>query len=288
MRRRPLSQPKNNTQNYTHYYGKEQQRHTISRKDESKPRETVRQSSAKASSIPTYLAIIVIITSLLYSSFISSTPIVLVPSQQGLRDKSFYQQQASEVISHSIFNKSKFTFDSRSFKEQLMTLSPEVDDVTVHIPLTGRKLVVGLVFERPAYVFTVSGKDYVVGANGVILAEAKDVTTTARENLRILEDKAPLTVSVGKPVLLTSDIAFIDTVYAELTAKGTVIDKMVLPQGAGELYVYVKDNNYFIKLSLSGDARQQAGAYSAVMKTLGDAKPNEYVDVRVGERVFVK
>jgi hypothetical protein len=213
---------------------------------------------------------------------------VLVANGQGLHARSYYEAQATKILNSSVFNRSKMTFDSRSFENDFMSEIPEIKDVTVHIPLVGKKLVVGLAFERPAYIFTVSGKDYVVGESGVILANASDVDALKLANLRRLEDKAPLQVTVGKPVLLTSDIAFIDTVYSELTGHTVGIDHMVLPQGAGELYVYPTGANYFIKFSLSGDAKQQAGAYFAVMKNRGDAIPNEYVDVRIGERVFVK
>ncbi|MEI7631985.1 MAG: hypothetical protein WCJ60_01535, partial [bacterium] len=129
----------------------------------------------------------------------------------------------------------------------------------------------------------------IVGENGVILADANEIESAKKEKLHYLKDEAPLNVSIGKPVLLTSDIDFLESMYKELAIANIEVVTSKLPLGAGELHVQVKDKKYIIKLSLTGDAAQQVGAYLAVLKNVESASlAQEYIDVRLGERVFVK
>lgn len=288
-RRRPQQQGSVSKQ-YTHYYGKEESRQNIHRTEEEKSSKRVlnRVPKAQKKSLPTYIAIVVIIATVFYSSLLSKNTVVLLPDDAALYPKEVYENLASDILHDDILSFSKITFNSNAFANKLKEKSPEIQDVSVRIPLIGRKLVVGLGFVRPAYIFSVNNKEYVVGTNGVIVAEARRVDPSSIATLRKIEDRAPLKAGVGTPVLLGSDVAFIDTITQELTNKQVTIDKMVLPQGAGELHVYVTNPNHFIKFSITGDAKQQVGSYFAVMKNLGDAKPSEYVDVRVGERIFVK
>ena len=95
-------------------------------------------------------------------------------------------------------------------------------------------------------------------------------------------------ISVGKPVMTTADIVFIKTVVKGLQDSGINIASMTLPVGASELYVRPSGVPYTIKFALNGDVRQQVGDYLAVKNYVGDTPPQEYIDVRVGERAFVK
>ncbi len=292
-RRRPTNDyPRSNTPIYNDYYRSESKRtntaaHAKGAGGEGPARRV--RVSAQARHIPTYIAVTLIIFSLAYSSIISNNVLVITPSGQGLFDRVYYESVARSVMQRSIFNKTKFTFDARRFKDDFLKELPEVKDVNLSIPLAGKKPVAGVTFVKPLYVFTVSNNEYIVGENGVILANAQDVASSKKDSLRRIADEAPLDVSVGKPVLLTSDIAFMQIMFKELEKAGVSISSARLPLGAGELYVQLSDKQYLIKFSLSGDAAQQVGAYLAVIKSLQpNALPSEYIDVRLAERVFVK
>ena len=128
-----------------------------------------------------------------------------------------------------------------------------------------------------------------VNANGKILGRANDVVSPdAIASLRTIKDLTPISVKLGQTVLLASDVAFMQTVFSELERADMKAQTAVLPQGAGELHIELQDKTYKVKFSLLGDARQQVGALIATVQSLGDAVPQEYVDVRLSERVFVK
>lgn len=278
---------------YTHYYGSEESSnndvvrpHNLN--DETTRSRIKRLPKVRAHSLPTYIAVVVIIASLFYSSIVGNRPLVIVAPDAGLHNKEYYENQANIIMSKSILNRSKLTFDTHAFAENFKNSNPEVRNVNVHIPLLGRRLVVGISFVKPAYTFRVNSKDYILGENGVIIANAGDVKSSWTDSLIKIEDKAPLDVTVGKTVLLGSDVDFVNTLIDELRSNGLELKSITLPQGAGELYVYLKNNSYFIKFSLVGDVRQQTGALFSVLRTMGNSIPTEYIDVRVGERVFVK
>ena len=247
-----------------------------------------RQTNQHLSRLPTYFAVAIMTGSLAYSSIINNNIHVVIPLNQGLYDASYYQQKASQLMSDSIFNKSKFSFNSTSYRQNLESAIPEIESSKVSIPLVGVSISVGFVFVQPAFIFRVNKIDYIVGDNGVLLAKASDIDDAKLAGLKLIEDAAPLKVSVGSSVLLQSDIAFIKLVISELARASITMHSALLPLGAGEIYIRSEGLPYIIKFSLIGDARQQVGAFLAVKKSIVDSTPNEYIDARLGERVFVK
>lgn len=291
-RRRPQDLSARRDSNaYTDYYRSESKR-VMDNKQKGKQGGVASRRvkvSANAKHLPIIISVVAILLSLIYSSVLNNNVLIVVPASQGLLDRGHYESVAKSVMKRSIFNKSKFTFNTRQFKEDLQKEMPEIKDVTISVPLVGNKPVAGVTFVRPLYVFSVSGDDYIVGENGVLLANANDVSSEKKNQLHSITDEAPLEVSVGKPVLLSSDIKFIDTMYKALEAAGIQVGSAKLPLGAGELHVQPAGQKYVIKFLLSGDATQQVGAYIATTKyNQASAVPNEYVDVRLAERVFIK
>lgn len=292
-RRRPTADLINrNTPKYNDYYRSESKRTSNSAHSKGSggggPTKRI-HVNAQARHIPTYIAVTLIIFSLVYSSIISNSVLVIIPTGQGLRDRAYYESVAKTVMQNSVFNKSKFTFDARRFKDNFKKELPEIKDINLSVPLAGKKPVAGVTFVRPLYVFTVSNKKYIVGEDGVILANAEDIISSKKDSLRHITDDAPLEVAVGKPVLLSSDIVFLETMFSDLEKAGITVSSARLPLGAGELYLQPADTKYLIKFSLSGDAHQQVGAYLAIVKNLDvNNQAQEYIDVRLAERVFIK
>lgn len=238
--------------------------------------------------LPVYLSVFVIAGSLVYCSILGNN-VSVVLSAPALYEKTHYESEVGHIFNSSVFNHSKLTLDVRSLKAEIVAKIPEASDVTVSIPFVGRKPVIGLSIVPAKYLMTLpNNKAYVIGSNGVALADAKKVNQSYLADLRTLQEDIPLDITVGETVLSPSDISFIETVLRELRSANLPVSRLQLPVGASELFVYLKDQPYFIKFALNGDARQQAGAFLAVKHELGAQTPAGYVDVRVGERVFVK
>ncbi len=290
-RKRPQTQQPNKVARYTEYYKSQKQDVVVNTsKDPFKTKRTPARNIQKhARSLPTYIALILIILSLFYASMLSGDVRVVTGTQTGLYAKESYEQRASELLGRSISNRTKVSLDIKAYKNTLLQNIPEFQDVNVSVPIIGKSVTVGVTFVDPAFLYEQSGDVYVLGANGKILGRANDVVSPdAIASLRTIKDLTPISVKLGQTVLLASDVAFMQTVFSELERADMKAQTAVLPQGAGELHIELQDKTYKVKFSLLGDARQQVGALIATVQSLGDAVPQEYVDVRLSERVFVK
>jgi hypothetical protein len=245
-----------------------------------------------ASRLPYYVSGALIAASLVYCSILGNKVTVLLPTDSGLRDHSYYETQLSTLLDTSLFNHNKLTFDARSYKKEALQSLPEVADMTVRIPFVGRKPVVSLSFVTPALVLHASNRNYVVSSDGLVLAEAESVDLSKQITLLKVQEDVPLKLSVGKPALTRESVAFITDVSDELQRSKQPIESLTLPLGASELYVRIKGLPYMVKFAIgtgSGGAKQQVGAFLAVKSNLKDqTQPSEYIDVRLAERVFVK
>ena len=280
-------------QQYNDYYtsqSKDAMAHVVRKDAGSGTRINRRTAGLHAKRLPMYIASIAIVLSLLFASVLQSTPTVLIEEENALYNKQHYVDAASTVLQSSVFNKSKFSFDSISFKNELLKRNPDIASANVAIPLTGRKLTVGLSFVRPVFIFTANnGPEVIVGSNGVVLARAQDVSSKVTQKLLKVRDVAPIKTDIGAAVLLPSDVSFITSVVTEMERSKIAVESMTLPIGAGELHITPQGSTYTVKFSLSGDAMQQLGAYLAVVKQPDIIQPQtQYIDVRLAERVFVK
>lgn len=278
---------------YTDYYKSEANTNVVKNTTDLQSRNRVvqkRQPSLRIQSLPTYIALLVMVMSIVYGLSLNGTAAVVTGNKQGLRPPSYYESVAAELLSRSVFNKSKLSFDTRKFSSDFLQAVPEAQNVTVAVPLVGRNIVLGVTFVTPSYIYVVNNTEYILGSNGVILAEASSSATAGQASLKKITDSAPLQVRVGQTVLLASDITFMNTVFEELRLAEMPVKSIALPEGAGELHVSLMNNSYIVKFSLLGDAAQQVGAFKATIAQLAQesAQPTEYIDVRLAERVYVK
>ncbi|NBU33307.1 hypothetical protein EBQ81_03515 [bacterium] len=249
-----------------------------------------RQNRAHFKRMPSYIALLCIAVAIFVASILNTTPKIIIEEDRALYNKQQYIDSASLILKDSLINKSKLTFDNVSFKNKFKNLHPEVNDVNVSIPLTSRQLSIGLSFITPEFLFKpANGNEVVVGANGVVLARSELVKKSVLQNLMIVADSAPIKTNNGTAVLLPSDVSFLRSVTEELKLAAIDVEKISLPVGAGEVHITTKQAPYIIKFLLSGDAKQQTGAYLAIKKQAGIInEKTEYIDVRLAERVFVK
>jgi len=238
--------------------------------------------------LPYYLSSLLIVLSLVYCSILGNKATVVLSTETTLHPKSYYEDQASKILNQSLLNHSKLTINTIAFKADLLKQLPDVSDVSISIPLVGRKPVVGLSMTQPLFLLKTTSGSYVVGSNGVVLANTRDIDIAVIEGLRTLQEDAPVPVTVGKAVVTTGDIAFIQTIITELERVNLTVSDLILPLGANELQVRIQGLPYFVKFSLGGEVKQQVGAFIAVKNTLGTDVPQEYIDVRIGERAYVK
>ena len=210
-----------------------------------------------------------------------------VASSAFLRNTADYQTAADKLLGASLLNRNKITIDTTKIAQELTQQFPELSGVSITLPLFAHR---PIVYVEPAHAALVVAADngaFVVDNNGKALMPGANLPTA--HNLPQVVDQSGLTVQVNHQVLTSDDVAFIETVIAELSARHVAISSMTLPAASRELDVYISGQRYFVKFNLqNNDARQQAGTYLATAAELQreHATPAHYIDVRVDGRAY--
>lgn len=198
-----------------------------------------------------------------------------------------YQTTADQLLASSFWNHNKLTIDAGGIKRQLMTRFPNLADVSVTVPLLAHRPIIYVQPAKALMVVAANNGAFVVDQNGRALMPSANLPTAGK--LPQVVDQSGLPLSVGRQVLTSDDVNFIQTVLGELAAKHVEVSSMVLPVSSRELDVYVAGQPYLVKFNLaSNDARQQAGTYLAAAAELQreHVTPAHYIDVRVDGRAY--
>ena len=245
--------------------------------------------------LPTVLAALAIVYSLGYLFTLETNPriVVLGPEDRTslLQDDSVYSEAAQEILENSIFNRNKLTINTDSTAEHLMNRFPELKDVVITIPIASHRPVFELEPALPTLILaSANAGPFVIDAEGRAVVRTEDATSVDQLSLPHVTDESGLELVIGTPVLPQEDITFIANVYKQLKAAKLTISSMTLPPIPNELHVRLKDDKYYVKFNISGDARLQSGALLAVKKELRIKRitPRAYIDVRVKDKVFYK
>lgn len=252
-----------------------------------------KQGLERLKHMPTLIAAVVIVGSLLYASMLDNQPRLQVyASESGRslqRSDDVYSEFVAKKLSSSVFNKSKLTFNSQPLVESLKQQYPEVDSAVVTLPLLGHKPIVRIAVSSPVFILATSQGSYYVNDKGIPLVRVSDVQNQPN-SVPVVTDETSLPITVGKQVLTTDTVNFISQLLEQLNATKTPYESVTLPLEANEIQIKPADVPYIVRFNSLQDARTQVGTFLAVKQRLegkGET-PKEYIDVRVEERAYYK
>lgn len=205
-----------------------------------------------------------------------------------------YNEITREAFRSSLFHRSKFTFSSASFEQELMARLPEINRVAAAVPLAGTKLRVGLEFTEPLLRIELENATQVgiVGTNGRLLVTGAANEPAFFSEYPLLRVTPVLPLAPGEQVLTTEEVALVSLLLSELDGSDThrpVLESITYSIEQREFRVDFAAASYYAKLTIEHGAREQVGALVASLKDLpSDQPPTAYVDVRVPGRVFVQ
>ncbi len=211
--------------------------------------------------------------------------------QYTTRSMSEYDTVVAGAINSSIYNQIKLTVTSQDLANYITTRLPEVQYVSITTPFIGSTPTVYLQLEQPALVYVTAQGQFLLDAQGVVIASASTMNAKQLVKLDSVINQSITGVTVGSRVLNGPNVSFIETVAEALKLKAVTVSKMVLVPGTEELDVYVANQPYRIKFNLyEPDALQQVGTYLATIATLKQKNitPSQYIDVRVDGRAYYK
>jgi cell division septal protein FtsQ len=241
------------------------------------------------------LTVLVLLVALVAFSLQLSNNATIIPvgtSQQLflLRNKAVYAQAADNAFD-TLLNRNKLTVDTSTIENSLEKQFPELEAVSIRLPLLGKNPVVYVQPAVPNLILVNQAGNYLLNSSGLVLAsvtsqQLSQLTTT--QQIPVVTDQSGLSVKIGQVTLQQSAVAFITEVVGQLQAQGLKVSNMALPAGTAELYVRIQGAGYYIKFNLHGDAREEAGAYLALKTMLGSEHivPTQYIDVRVVGRAY--
>jgi hypothetical protein len=218
-------------------------------------------------------------------------PLTTGQSVSFLRNQAAYQTAAEQFLQASIWNRNKLTVDTAQVSRQMMAKFPELNSVSITIPLMAHRPLVYVQSAQPALILVSGSGSFLLDSSGKALLAAPSAASFNAPTLPVLTDQSNLPVKLNQQVLPATNISFIQTVVAQLAAKQINIGALTLPAAASELDVQIAGQPYSAKFNLeSNDARQQVGTLLATMAQLQSQHivPSQYIDVRVDGRAYYK
>lgn len=208
-----------------------------------------------------------------------------------LHDQATYHAAASKLIGSSLLNRNKITIDTDRISAEMIKQFPELSGASVTLPLLAHRPIIHIQAANPALIVHATNGSYVLDSKGKALLPSGSLASSVSAKLPQVTDQSGLEIKPNTQVLPSGDVEFIDTIVAQLTAKGVKIESMTLPAGTRELDVKIADKPYFVKFNLqTPDARRQAGTFLATQAMLQrkNSLPSQYIDVRVEGRAYFK
>jgi len=245
--------------------------------------------------VPSYLAIILIICSLLYLLRLDTYPKINLNIEKKsttlLQDSSVYQVAAQKTLKKSIFNRSKLTINTTKIADDLEQQFPELSEVVVNIPIAGHRLVFEIEPAKPSLILeSKTSNTFIIDEKGRAVVKATDVVDLKRLDIPLVIDESSITIEKGRPVLTKDEVGFISDLYKQMKIAKKSIKTIKLPQIANEVHVSFTDKSYHVKFNIYSNLRVQVGAMLASEgKFSKDGQiPKSYIDVRVSGKVFYK
>lgn len=197
---------------------------------------------------------------------------------------------AEKLLSSSLGNRTKPTINTNAIEQELLNRFPELNAAVLRLPVIGRKPNLVLDIKTPRMLLSNNIKTYVLDRSGVIICESDDIDANLRADLPSVRDESGLELAEGSQAVTTDTVSFVLEASAQLKAQKIEIEQLKLPASANELDIHIKGLRYYVKTDTSGEARLQVGSFMATREHLRDRgiTPREYIDVRVGEKVFYK
>ncbi|MDB5170633.1 MAG: hypothetical protein JWO35_327 [Candidatus Saccharibacteria bacterium] len=223
------------------------------------------------------------------SNSVKIMPLANDASTPLLHDTATYEAAAQKILEGSVLNRNKLTLDSAKLSRDLKKQFPELSTTSVTVPLLAHRPIVYIQTARPALVLAASNGSFVLSNTGRALVPSTQLPTLSSLDLPLVGDQSGISVAVGKQILTSENVNFIEVIAAQLAAKNIPTAAMTLPAAASQLDVQLTGKPYFIKFNLqSNSARQQVGTFLATKAQLEkqNIAPGKYIDVRVDGRAY--
>lgn len=232
------------------------------------------------------IVIAAVIFGIFYSLMVRPDPVVKA-DDTSYHQVGVYQEAAARLLGDAK-NRTKITFSEASVTRPLQKQFPEISAARVELPLVGQRPILRLSIAKPVLRLSGDNGSYVIDGQGTAVARSVDLPQV--KGLPVIDDQSSFEIKPGQAALSTASIQFIQTLLSQCRANHVPIKSLTLPAAPLELDLRTKDQHYFVKFYLDGDAGVQTGQFLAARDQFNKDKsgPAQYLDVRVNGKVFYK
>ena len=174
------------------------------------------------------------------------------------------------------------TFMEGLAKRKLMKQN-QVSDVQFRKNLISNTLTVVIIEHQTSIIWQVSGSQFLVNRFGVVYDEAEPGSP-----LLVVEDKKNVPVSLSQKIVTIDFIEFVTSFAANLPRRTNItIRRIVVPETTFEIEMETKEG-WKIILDTTASWEDQLNNLVRVLREMSSQPPREYIDLRVGKRVYFK
>lgn len=174
------------------------------------------------------------------------------------------------------------TFSNSWASKKLLDV-PQIKEVEFHKNIFSNTLTINVVEHQSSVIWQTSGERFLVNRFGVVYNVAEEGSP-----LLVVEDLKNLPVSLNQRIVTSEFIEFVTSFAANLPRKTNIsIERIMIPETTFEVEMKTSDG-WTILLDSTKSYEDQLNNLVRVLREMGDVTPREYVDLRIGKKVFYK
>jgi len=192
-------------------------------------------------------------------------------------------KQVNQAIYANITGNNLILLNTSQIEDQLVNQNYQLFSAKVSKVFPGQ-LKVSVKEKQPSIIWKSGEVAYLLSEDGRAIAASGD-----DHNLPVIYDSANLPVKLGEKIVPTSFISFVLDMIKGLQDRGISPVLMEVPDTTSELYIKT-NKNYLLKLDTTRSVASCLSDLDSVLKTLAKQgkKPNEYIDLRIEGKVFLR
>lgn len=202
-----------------------------------------------------------------------------------------YQAVVASAVDESVANRFKPSLKTEEIARSVKEALPEAILVDVTARVFGGSPEAAILISPAFAVFNQSGYDSIVLSNRGRLAIDVKNTTLSVASLSSIENQSGYNYKIGDQVFKPSEMEALVELQHQFNEAGESPVKYILPEKPREIWVIYKDYKILFSLDVGAPITTQFGAFKAIkieVEQGRQAPPKEYIDVRLGDRVFIK
>lgn len=242
-----------------------------------------------------WFVVVVIVLLLIVNISLSGTAVRIKGSDYQYRSLDEYQSITDKILSRQLAYHSKVTLSSERIESEIRSEIPEAEDVVAVVPLAGRRLQIILHIAQPLIRLQrpEANTQAVISKAGIVTHEASTESIVAGFSSLPIISIIGVDAKIGTQILTQAETDLVSLILEELDGtdafrpKVSSIEFDILKR---EMNIRFHDATFYAKLTPERESRTQVGALVKTLRYLAEqgSTPQEYVDVRVDDRVYVK